>query len=206
MDSGQSMSPWGMGSSELMVGRRACALPCFSLFLEMCWRWGGKKNPMLPSGQLPPGGLPSAPKTGVLFSPTEHETTSAQMNGGNGNVGQGSRGYLWQDSGILGMTTCSQYCFHSTFRLFFHFWPWNDILWQTIASLVLKTYALVLPTSGGTFIGSSQASPFLEAPSVHWVLYLEHLQLPSAPGNLADLWPGLTQHSGVWSSERTWYA
>lgn len=44
----------GMGSSELMVGRRAWALPCFSLFLEMCWRWGGKKVLCSHPGQLPP--------------------------------------------------------------------------------------------------------------------------------------------------------
>lgn len=105
-----------------MVGRRVCALPCFSLFLEMCWRWGGKKVLCSLRASSHPGGLPSAPKTGVLFSPIEHETRSAQMHGGcrpgNGNVGQSSRGYLWQDSGIFGMTICSQYCFHSTSLVF----------------------------------------------------------------------------------------
>lgn len=54
MDSGQRMSPWGMGSSELMVGKKAPALLCLSHFLEKCWRWGKQESPMLPPGQLPP--------------------------------------------------------------------------------------------------------------------------------------------------------
>lgn len=115
---------------------------------------------------------------------------------GNGNVGQSFRSYLWQDNGILGMPICSQYCFRSTFLVFsLNFGP-DPKTWTSHSLTTHHTGCQPIwrpkPTSGGTFTESSQASPFLEAISVHWAWYLEHLELTSASGYPADLGPGFS--------------
>lgn len=94
MDSGQSMSPRGRESSELMVGRRASVLLCLSLPWENSRRWGRQGSPVLPRGQLSHlGRLPSAlEKLVTLISPAEYKTKNARRGGclGHGNVGKAS--------------------------------------------------------------------------------------------------------------------